>query len=140
MKKFINIANILTFSRIVLSIPLWKILNDITASSGFSIINNFLLLCLIIALTDVLDGFAARYFKSVTDLGKFLDPIGDKICALVMILFLSIKFGVYYYALFVIVLVRDIIISIVSIYFASKRNLYFQANILKVVLFSLQCV
>ena len=129
MNKLINVANILTFSRIVLSIPLWKILNDITAASGYSVINDFLLLCLIIALTDVFDGFAARYFKSVTDLGKFLDPIADKICALVMILFLSIKFGVYYYALFVIVLVRDIIISIVSIYFASKRKLYFQANI-----------
>ena len=44
-------------------------------------------------------------------------------------LFLAIKFGIYYYILFLAVLVRDIIISIVSIYFASKKNIYFQANI-----------
>ena len=128
MNKIFNIANFLTFLRIVLSIPLWVILNNINNNSSNSIISYFLILCLIIALTDIFDGFAARYFESVTDLGKFLDPIADKICALVMILFLSIKFGIYYYILFVIVLIRDIIISVVSIYFASKKNIYFQAN------------
>ena len=128
MNKIFNIANFLTFLRIILSIPLWIILNNINNDSSSSIISYFLILCLIIALTDILDGFAARYFKSVTDMGKFMDPIADKICALVMILFLSIKFGIYYYILFVIVLIRDIIISIVSIYFASKKNIYFQAN------------
>ena len=129
MNKIFNIANFLTFLRIILSVPLWIILNNINNHSDSNIIGYFLILCLFIALTDIFDGFAARYFKSVTDLGKFLDPVADKICALVMILFLAIKFGIYYYILFLAVLVRDIIISIVSIYFASKKNIYFQANI-----------
>lgn len=128
MKNFFNIANSLSFLRIILSIPLWFILNNINNDSSYETVNYFLLLCLIIALTDILDGFAARYFNSVTDMGKFLDPVADKICALVMILFLSIKFGIYYYSLFLAVLIRDIIISVVSIYFASKKNIYFQAN------------
>ena len=131
MNKIFNIANFLTFLRIILSIPLWIILNNINNDSSSSIISYFLILCLIIALTDILDGFAARYFKSVTDMGKFMDPIADKICALVMILFLSIKFGIYYYILFVIVLIRDIIISIVSIYFASKKIFIFKQTLME---------
>ena len=35
---------------------------------------------LMIGLTDILDGYFARLFNTVTDIGKFLDPLADKIC------------------------------------------------------------
>lgn len=37
---------------------------------------------LVAALTDWLDGFVARRFDQVTDLGKFLDPLVDKLLIL----------------------------------------------------------
>ena len=129
MKNIINIANLLSFSRVILSVPLWYSLLEINKDSSASSINYFLILCLIIAITDLLDGYAARYFNSVTDLGKFLDPIADKICALVLILFLSIRFGWYYLSLLILVLIRDLIISVVSVYFARTKGKYLQANI-----------
>lgn len=30
-------------------------------------------------VTDILDGFMARRFHMVSDLGKFLDPVADKL-------------------------------------------------------------
>lgn len=34
---------------------------------------------IVVSLTDFLDGFVARKFNQITDLGKILDPIADKI-------------------------------------------------------------
>ena len=129
MKNIINIANSLTLLRIILAIPLWWSLTIINQDSNFDSIYWFLGLCLLISLTDIFDGYFARYFNSVTDMGKFLDPIADKVCALVLILFLSIHFNLYYFPLFLALLARDLIISVFSIYFARKEGKYFQANI-----------
>lgn len=36
-------------------------------------------LFLLLALSDAVDGFLARYLKQTSELGKFLDPLADKI-------------------------------------------------------------
>ena len=128
MGSLLNLANFLSFSRILLSIPMWFSLTSINANSNIESIYWFLFLCLIIAISDLFDGYVARYYNTVTDIGKFLDPFADKICVLVFIIYLSIEFGFYYLSLFVVLAIRDIIIAIVSIYFVKTRNLYFQAN------------
>lgn len=42
------------------------------------------LLVLCVGLSDLLDGWVARRFRQVSDLGKLLDPAADKICALAL--------------------------------------------------------
>lgn len=46
---------------------------------------------LIAALTDFLDGYLARKYEHVTNLGKFLDPAGDKLMTLAMVICLSVE-------------------------------------------------
>ena len=126
--SLLSVANFLSIFRIFLSIPLYYTLNNINSNSSLYDVYIFLLICLLIALSDILDGYIARLFDSVTDIGKFLDPFADKICVLVFILFLSIHIPGYF-VLFIFLLLRDLIVSFFSIYFATKEGRFFQANI-----------
>lgn len=44
------------------------------------------------ALTDVLDGFVARKFNMVSDLGKALDPVADKLTQVSVLVCLSFRY------------------------------------------------
>lgn len=79
---FMKIPNILTVFRILL-IPVFIFL-------FFSDVDNHLTYALIVfviaGITDILDGFIARRFNMITDLGKVLDPLADKLM-LITVLF-----------------------------------------------------
>jgi CDP-diacylglycerol--glycerol-3-phosphate 3-phosphatidyltransferase len=79
-----NLPNWITFSRL-LGIPfILYLLADPTPSKRWLC----LVIFLIVAGTDWLDGYLARKLDQVTDLGKFLDPLVDKL--LVFAPFLSL--------------------------------------------------
>lgn len=72
----LNLPNILTISRIVITpIFLFVILME-------SLPHRFLIACLVFSIgsiTDAVDGHLARKNNQITNFGKFLDPIADKI-------------------------------------------------------------
>ena len=43
-------------------------------------------------LTDSLDGIIARRFNQISDLGKMLDPVADKITQVVVVICLAMRF------------------------------------------------
>ena len=49
------------------------------------------------ALTDVADGFIARHFHMVSELGKVLDPIADKLTQASLLICLAFRYGVLYW-------------------------------------------
>lgn len=79
-----NLPNLITFSRL-LGIPfLLYGLYHPTLQARWVCLTIFL----VAALTDWLDGYLARKLNQITDLGKFLDPLVDKLLVLAPLLVL----------------------------------------------------
>lgn len=66
-------------------------------------------LFIIAALTDILDGSLARSRNEVTNLGKFLDPIADKLLVMAGLLVLMVKFDLSAW-LILIVFARELMV------------------------------
>ena len=73
-----NLPNQLTLFR-VLIIPVFILTFYLQFKSHYVV---SLAIFAIAAITDFLDGYLARKYKLVTNLGKFLDPIADKVLVL----------------------------------------------------------
>ncbi len=103
MKK-INIVNSISFFRI-LSAPiiLWLILEDKLEYAFWIFI--------VASFSDIFDGFIARKLNLVTDFGKILDPISDKILIFSILLALSYK-NMLATPIIIIIILRDFIILI----------------------------
>lgn len=73
-----NTANKLTMLRVVL-IPVYLVVWYLNFAG-----NNYVALAIFIiaSLTDLLDGYIARHYNQVTDFGKFMDPLADKVLVL----------------------------------------------------------
>lgn len=70
-----TLANKITLTRIAL-IPIVVIL---MAIGGFGCTVAALVLFIVTSATDFLDGYVARKYNQVTDFGKFVDPLADKL-------------------------------------------------------------
>ena len=87
----ITLATKITIARIFLIIPTvilfvlgMVFVKDFTLYAVFMALSS--VLYAILCATDVVDGHIARKTGTVTDLGKFLDPIADKVVMVVMLL------------------------------------------------------
>lgn len=83
----VTIPNALTLFRLLL-IPVF-VHFFFTAPASFAP----LMVLSLSALSDVLDGFIARRFAMVSDFGKFLDPLADKLTQATLLLCLSLRYA-----------------------------------------------
>ncbi|MCF0231933.1 MAG: CDP-diacylglycerol--glycerol-3-phosphate 3-phosphatidyltransferase [Enterococcus sp.] len=81
---------------------------------------------LILSLTDTLDGHLARSKNQVTDLGKFLDPLADKILVLAALLALVELHCLPSWPV-IIIITREFVVSGLRMY-AASRNLVIAAS------------
>ncbi|WP_069791913.1 CDP-diacylglycerol--glycerol-3-phosphate 3-phosphatidyltransferase [Cyanobacterium sp. IPPAS B-1200] len=101
-----NLPNTITFSRIVLIVPiLWCLYQPMEIYQWWA-----WGLFLLASLTDWLDGYLARRLNQVTDLGKFLDPLTDKILVVAPLLVLVERQIIPSWGVFLILL-REIAIA-----------------------------
>ena len=69
--------------------------------------------------TDLVDGYVARRFDQVSDFGKALDPIADKLTQLAMLLCLVTQYPKMIFP-FVLLLTKEIVTGIMSLVAISK--------------------
>lgn len=85
-KGVMNLPNKLTISRMVM-IPVFVLFFYLNFTAHYFVA---LAVFAVASLTDLLDGKIARKYNLVTNLGKFLDPIADKVLVLsALVIFLS---------------------------------------------------
>lgn len=85
IRKNLTIPNLLTLVRLLL-IPLYWWLMMVRQDDNLA-----LAVFLLASLTDLVDGYIARHFNQVTDLGKLFDPLADKLMVLSVMLSLVLR-------------------------------------------------
>ena len=115
-----SLPNILSIFRIVMS-PFFVILM-IQDNPYFLLLA--LLLVFVISITDFLDGYYARKYNLITELGKYLDPLADKIFIITVFFTLYFILGNEVFPLWTIVLIllRDVFITIMRNFSKIKNN------------------
>ena len=81
-----------------------------------------------IILTDLIDGWVARKVDETTHFGKMLDPVADKICMMVVVIFLIFKIGLPMLLFFLVLAIRDIVLITIGVYLMFKQNRVFESN------------
>lgn len=81
---------------------------------------------IIASITDVLDGFIARKFNLISDFGKLMDPLADKVTQIGTILALILKRIIPFWIL-IIISGKELIMIIASIFLYKKRQFTVQS-------------
>ena len=122
----LNLPNKLTVARIIATpifmlLLLWEFKGHYIAA---------LLLFIAAALTDMFDGNYARKYNMVTDFGKFLDPLADKMLTTTAFLgFIALGIGNGVVIISFIVLFREFLISSLRLTAVSSGGTVIAANI-----------
>ena len=124
-----NLPNVLTISRIVLLAPLLILIY--LPSDKLNLIS--VILFILIALTDFFDGFFARRQNIMSEFGKMLDPIADKLLVVGVLIVLMIKGTIEDLTILpaLLIIFREIFISGLR-EFAANRNSYASIDVSQV--------
>lgn len=115
-RQYYSIPNLLSYFRILL-IPF--IVYYFSFQENMTIV---LILALVSGFTDILDGYIARTFNQVTQAGKVIDPVADKLTQFVLLGLFSIKYPIIWYV-FGMFVFKDILLLVMSIFIYQKRNI-----------------
>ena len=105
-KRNFNLPNCLTVSRILL-IPVFVLLFA-SPDEGRAVASAMVFG--LAALTDLLDGYVARRRKQITNLGKLLDPVADKLL-IVSALVLLVQFQRVATWVVIVMIAREIVVT-----------------------------
>lgn len=143
-----NLPNKLTITRVIMSILIIVILlggSYTTSLFGFEIPKLFInesmvvdlkyiiagILFVLASLTDFFDGYIARKYNMVTNFGKLVDAIADKILVNSVLIILSAQ-GFIHPVIPVIIIIRDSVVNSIKMLAASKGKVVAAINLGKI--------
>lgn len=113
-------SNLISALRALMTIPA-----GIFISNGYHV--TAAVICFLAFVTDVLDGYVARKTNDVTELGKVIDPMADKIYVGVVVLVMLLH-GLLPLWFVLAVLLRDVLILVVGIWATRKFKVVLPSN------------
>ena len=125
--RILTLANAISISRIFLTIPLVLLFEEIAHGMTERLWQAFLLI-IVIVLTDFLDGYVARKAEEITNFGKLIDPVADKVCMMVVLIYLIISYKLPFLIFFLTLAIRDIFLIIIGVYLMFSQEEVFQSN------------
>jgi len=122
-RELFYIPNIISIIRILLIFPLIYFLSYPSLNSKTIVITILILMY----ISDILDGYLARKLNQISETGKIIDPLADKIAIVsaVIVLFLQGKIETWF---FIVVVLRDLLILIFGLYLKTKNKVVLMSN------------
>lgn len=109
--------NLITLSRIILAAVIFVLL---TRTEMYW---HAFILFLLASMTDYFDGYFARKYNSVSQLGEILDPIADKILIVFLLLAISVNLTSYYIGfLSAVIITREIWVGALRDFNSRQQN------------------
>jgi len=121
MKNIWNISNLLSLFRLLLAAPLFVLIYN--ADYGYAVIILFTG-----SISDILDGYFARKFNQISEFGKIIDPLADKVfvSAFVIALLLKGQIPIWF---FITIISRDLLILLGGMVMAKRQKVVPPSNI-----------
>ena len=120
-------SNYLSLFRLFIVIPLFFLMDHLGDGYEYRI---YVFLMIIFAFfTDIADGWLARKFNEITEFGKIIDPLADKVFVTVLVLKLYLLNEIPGYYFWIIIL-RDLVILIGGIYLTNIIGKVLPSNLL----------
>lgn len=113
-QDLINIPNVLCYIRILL-VPffVYLFIEEYYWQSAVVV--------MVAAATDVVDGWIARHFNMVTDWGKFIDPLADKLMQFAMLAMAILK-NPWVWILIGLFVLKEVVMLVVGLYIYHKGD------------------
>lgn len=117
IKDFFTVPNILSYFRIVL-IPVFVILY-VNSKGNVAIHLAAVGTLALSGITDMLDGKIARKFNQITEWGKIIDPLADKLTQFAIIICVAMQYRLLWFVLALFV-VKELTMAALALYFVKK--------------------
>lgn len=117
--KIMTVPNVLTLVRFLLvGVMAYVFLNGEPVWA--------MVIYLFAAATDLIDGYIARKFNQISNVGKVIDPIADKLMTITALVCMVIKGGYLTLGVLIVIAIKEVLMIIggILIYFVFKRVVY----------------